>query len=95
MVGVDADQFFSAPDFADIWLTSIQKNMDVAVFNTIQNVLVLNSLGNQYNGTLANGGVGLAPVHDVPYPEGMEAELAQLEADIIAGTVDVTGGGDG
>ena len=94
MIGVDADQFFSAPDFADVWLTSIQKNMDVAVFNTIQNVLVLGSLGNQYNGTLANGGVGLAPVHDVPYPEGMEAELAQLEADIIAGTVSVSGGGD-
>ncbi len=91
LIGVDADQFFSAPEFASVWLTSIQKNMDVAVFNTINNVHTLGSLGNQFNGTLANGGVGLAPVHDVPWPDGLEDELAQLEADIIAGTVSVTG----
>ena len=90
MIGVDADQFFSAPDFADVWLTSIMKNMDVAVFNTINNVLTLGSLGNQYTGTLANGGVGLAPEHDVAYPAGIADALAQLEADIIAGTVSVT-----
>jgi hypothetical protein len=34
--------------------------------------------------------VGLAPEHDVPYPAGMADALAQLEADIIAGTVSVT-----
>ena len=89
MIGVDADQFFSAPDFADIWLVSIQKNMDVAVFNTINNVLSLGSLGNQFNGTLANGGVGISPEHDVAYPAGMADELAQLEADIISGSVSV------
>ncbi len=91
MIGVDADQFFSAPEFADVWLTSIQKNMDIAVFNTIQNVLVLDSLGNPFVGTLANGGVGLAPEHDVPYPEGLADELAQLQQDIIDGVVSVTG----
>ncbi len=94
MIGVDADQFFSAPEFADVWLTSIQKNMDVAVFNTIQNVLTIDALGNPYVGTLENGGVGLAPEHDVPYPDGLADELQQLLADIIAGNVSVTGPAD-
>ena len=91
MVGVDADQFFSAPDFADVWLVSIQKNMDVAVYNTINNIHTLGSLGNQFNGTLANGGVGVSPQHDVAWPDGLEAEIAALRQDIIDGVVSVTG----
>ena len=47
-----------------MWLTSVMKNMDVAVFNTIVNVLNLGSVGNAYLGTLTNAGVGLAPYHD-------------------------------
>ena len=90
MIGVDADQFFSAPECADVLLTSIQKNMDAAVFNTIQNVLVLGTLGNQYLGTLANGGVGLAPFHEFESVVGdLAAELVQLEAAIVAGEVAV------
>ncbi len=84
MIGVDADQFFSAPEFADVWLTSVQKNMDVAVFNTINNVLVLDSIGNPYVGTLANNGVGLAPAHDVAWPDGVADELATIQGEIVA-----------
>jgi len=93
MIGVDADQFLSAPDFAAVWLTSIKKNMDVAVFNTINNVLVLDSVGNDFIGTLANGGVGLAPYHDFEsaVPAELVAEVEQLQADIIAGTQGVRG----
>ncbi len=90
MIGVDADQFFSAPEFADVWLTSIQKNMDVAVFNTALNLKELGSLGNPFLGTLANGGVGLAEAHDVAWPDGLADELAGIEAAIIAGDLDVT-----
>jgi basic membrane protein A len=74
------------PDAASAFLTSVMKNMDVAVYNTVVNVLNLGVVGNAYLGTLSNGGVGLAPYHD---NEGLvSAELAaaieQLKADIIA-----------
>ena len=91
MVGVDADQFGIAPEFADVWLVSIQKNMDAAVFNTINNVLVLESIGNAFNGTLENGGVGLSSFHDLDSRVSQETkdELAVIEAGIIAaGSVD-------
>jgi len=91
MVGVDTDMFFSAPEFESILLTSILKNMDVSVFNTINNIIALGSLGNQYLGTIANGGVGLAPFHNFEATVGAElaGELAALEAGIADGTVSV------
>ncbi len=65
VIGVDADWYLTAPEFNAITLTSILKNMDVAVLNTITNVVNLGAVGNLYVGTLANGGVGLAPYHDL------------------------------
>ncbi len=38
VIGVDTDQFVSAPEYQDVWLTSVMKNMDVAVFNAIKAV---------------------------------------------------------
>ncbi|HLA66607.1 MAG TPA: BMP family ABC transporter substrate-binding protein [Acidimicrobiia bacterium] len=91
MIGVDADMFFSAPDLQDILLTSIQKKMDAAVLNTVSNVVVLGALGNEYFGTLSNGGVDIAPFHNFEsaVPAELAAELVQLKADIISGTVPV------
>jgi basic membrane protein A len=87
MVGVDADQFLTAPEFADVWLTSILKLIGPAVFTTVENLVEIGSVGNDFLGTLANGGVGLAPQHDIAWPDGIADELAQIEADIIAGTI--------
>jgi len=94
MIGVDADMFFSAPDLQDILLTSIQKKMDAAVLNTVSNVVVLGALGNEYFGTLSNGGVDIAPFHNFEsaVPAELAAELVALKADIIAGNVSVSGG---
>jgi basic membrane protein A len=68
-----------------VWLTSILKNMDVAVYNTIVNVLNLGSVGNAYLGTLTNDGVGLAPYHDneTLVPAELTAAIEQLRTDII------------
>jgi len=92
MIGVDADQYLSLPQFGELFLTSIQKHMDAAVFDTVNNVATLGALGDEYFGSLANGGVGLAPFHD---NEGLvdaelAAELEALEAAIIAGEVSTT-----
>jgi basic membrane protein A len=93
MIGVDADQYFIIDAYKQLYMTSVTKGMDVSVFNTIQNVLTLGALGNQYVGTLANGGVGLAPYHDFEskVPAELAAEVEALKAEIIAGNVSVSG----
>ncbi len=93
MIGVDTDQFVSAPEFGPVWLTSIEKKMDVAVFDTISNVQSVGDIGDAFNGTLENGGVAISPFHDFDgdVSQELKDELTQLEADIIAGTVSVTG----
>ena len=86
MIGVDTDQYVSAPEYADVWLTSIVKNMDVAVYNTAVNVQGIDALGNPFLGTLANDGVGISPYHDLAglVPAELDAAIAQLRADVVA-----------
>ena len=62
VVGVDRDQYDLAPDNM---LTSAMKNIDVAVANLVRDYVDGNyKSGEVINGTLANGGVGLAPTTD-------------------------------
>ena len=67
IVGVDNDWFFSASDYADIILTSVLKNMDVLTYGAIESVLDGSFEGGVTVGTLENGGVGLAPFHDMEF----------------------------
>ncbi|HNS01116.1 MAG TPA: BMP family ABC transporter substrate-binding protein, partial [Anaerolineae bacterium] len=91
MIGVDSDQYVSAPEFGDVFLSSVLKNMDAAVFDTIS-ALVDGSLtlGDNYLGTLANGGVGLASYHDFEdrVPAELTAQIEQVIQDIIDGKID-------
>jgi basic membrane protein A len=90
---VDSDSFVSAPEYKDVWLTSVMKNMDVAVFNAIKAVGDGTFKGGTFVGTLANEGVGLAPFHEYEskVPAGLQAELDQLKADIVSGKITVDG----
>ena len=92
IIGVDSDWFDSAAAYQDVTLTSVRKNMDAAVSDTISNHLDGNNLGTLYVGTLANGGVGIADFHnfDDDVPQSLKDELEQLRQDIIAGTVSTT-----
>jgi phosphonate transport system substrate-binding protein len=65
------------------------KLMDVTTFNAIQSAMDGTFAGGVTVGTLENGGVGLAPFHELDSMVSAElkAELDQLKADIIAGTV--------
>jgi len=91
IIGVDTDQYVSSPEFAEVWLSSVQKNMDKAVYDSI-GALVDGSLtlGDNYTGTLANGGVGLAPYHDFEskVPAELSAEIAAVTQGIIDGKID-------
>ena len=86
IVGVDNDWAVVNSDYADVILTSVLKNMDVTTLAAIQSVIDGTFAGGVTVGTLANGGVGLAPLTG-PVPDGLQAELDQVKADIIAGTI--------
>jgi len=91
LIGVDTDQFFSAPQFADLWLTSIEKRYDVVVEAVMRQVVDGTFAGGRYVGTLNNGGVSLAPFHDLDpsVPTLLRDELARVKAGIADGTISV------
>jgi basic membrane protein A len=86
---VDSDWFLTAPDYADITLTSIMKLMDVTTFEVIKAAKEGTFVGGSVVGNLANGGVALAPFHNLEgvVSDDLKAELETLKADIIAGTI--------
>ncbi len=87
IIGVDADWFLTNPDYADIILTSVLKNMDITTMAAIKSVQDGTFKGGVTVGTLENGGVGLAPFHDLEsvVSKDVVAELDAVKADIIAG----------
>lgn len=89
MIGVDTDWYVSAEAYKAIYLSSILKNMDVAVYDAIKAVVDKTFKGGTYLGTLKNNGVGLAGFHDFDskVPAALKAEIDQLKKDIIAGKV--------
>ena len=91
VIGVDTDWTVSASDYTSITLTSVMKNMDVAVFDAIKSVKDGKFQGGNYVGTLENNGVQIAPFHDFDskVPDALKTELTQLKADIISGKVSV------
>lgn len=91
IVGVDTDWTISSPEYTAITLTSVMKNMDVAVFEAIEEVVDGTFQGGVFVGTLENNGVGLAPFHDLAnmVPSEVQSELDQIRAGIIAGDIQV------
>lgn len=89
---MDADGYLSMPDYGASIITSVQKAMDVAVFEAIKADIEGTFSSEPYVGTLENGGVLLAPFHDFEsqLPEGLTDELEQVKADIISGTIEIT-----
>ncbi len=91
IIGVDSDWYLTAPDYASIELTSVMKNMDVTTFEAIQAVVEGTFAGGLVVGTLANGGVGLAPYHDLAslVSADLQAEIDAITQGIIDGTISV------
>ena len=89
IIGVDSDWYESAPDYKDIVITSVKKDIANAVYDTIETGANGDWDGTNYVGTLENGGVGLAPFHDFEdqLPDGLADELDQLQQDIIDGKI--------
>ena len=93
IIGVDSDQYESDTANQAVYLTSVLKNMDVTTFNAIKAVADGTFAGGVTVGTLANGGVGLAPYHEMDSmvsPE-LKEQMTALQAGIIDGSVSVKG----
>lgn len=88
---VDTDGCISAEEFCDLFLTSVLKNMDVAVFDTVQSVIDGTFKSGLYVGTLENDGVGIAEFHsfDSQIPQELKDKIEELRQGIISGSVSV------
>lgn len=89
MIGVDTDMVVSAPEYEDVLVTSVLKNMDKAVYNVTEQVKDGKFAGGVFVSTASNGGVGLAPYHkfEDQVPAELKAEIEALAKEIAAGTV--------
>lgn len=91
-IGVDTDQAVTLAEYAGALLTSSQKRIDVAVLATIEANAAGHRGGDDFVGTLANGGVALAPFHDLAaaISSDLAAGVTALEAKLVAGDVKVS-----
>ncbi|MFB9954598.1 BMP family lipoprotein [Cellulomonas denverensis] len=87
IVGVDADWFETSPDYSDIVLTSVMKEIGQAVFDTVSEAADGNFTSEPYVGTLENEGIGLAPFHDFDsvVPDEVKTAVEDLQQQIISG----------
>jgi len=89
IVGVDTDWTVSAAEYKDVTLTSVLKNMNVAVFDSIKAAKDGTFKGGVYVGTLANNGVGIASVAGAS--SETNSELDAIKAQLIDGSLTVDG----
>jgi phosphate/phosphite/phosphonate ABC transporter binding protein len=90
VIGVDADLTQTNPDAKDVYLTSVLKKIDIAVFEAVKR---MNDGtfegGTNFVSNLANGGVGLAPFYDyeADVPQEVKDALAVIEQGLIDGSI--------
>jgi len=92
LVGVDADQYLTAPAQGPLFLTSVQKLMDATVYDVIMASADGKFDATPYVGTLENGGVGIAPFHDFEskVSPDLQGELDAIAAKITSGEIVVS-----
>ncbi|HEX5367639.1 MAG TPA: BMP family ABC transporter substrate-binding protein [Acidimicrobiales bacterium] len=92
VIWVDTDGCVSVEESCDLFLTSVVKNMDVAVRDAIVAASEGRFEGGTNLGTLENDGVGIAPFHeheDDVSPE-LQDRLEELRRQIVAGEVETS-----
>jgi basic membrane protein A len=91
MIGVDADLTETETAAADLFLTSILKQISVAVEEVVMEASSGRLDTTPYVGTLENGGVGIAPFHDFKskVDGDLDAELVAVKEGIISGDIAV------
>ena len=89
MEWVDVDGCISAPQYCKYFITSVEKGIITAVKGAVLAAASGAFKGGNYLGTLANGGVTLAPFHDwdSKVPASLKAELQQISTGIQNGSI--------
>ncbi|HEY2688506.1 MAG TPA: BMP family ABC transporter substrate-binding protein [Streptosporangiaceae bacterium] len=89
MMWVDVDGCVLAAQYCKYFITSIDKGVQTAVNHAVTTAQAGTFKGGNYVGTLANGGVGLAPFHDFAskIPASVKTELDQIKTGIENGTI--------
>jgi len=93
IIWVDSDGYDSLPaEFRPVLLTSVKKNTGDAVVQIVGDSIAGKFDNKQYVGTLENGGVDIAPFHDLAskVSTALAGEVDQLRKDIISGKLVVT-----
>jgi basic membrane protein A len=93
VIWVDSDGYdVLGAEFRPVLLTSVLKNTGDAVVEIAKTALDGTFDNKQYVGTLENGGVDIAPYHDLASKVSPElaTEIDKLRADIISGAITVT-----
>lgn len=87
VIWVDTDGVESAPDYADVLLTSVMKGIAVAVEDAATTTAGGEFSSDPYIGTLENGGVDIAPYHefDDDMSDELKSEVEELRQQIIDG----------
>jgi len=88
-IGVDVDQFVSAPEYQDIMLSSVLKRIDNGVKAAIGAAVDGSFKGGVSVNNLKNEGTGLAEFHnfDSKVPADLKAALDQIKKDLIDGKI--------
>jgi basic membrane protein A len=89
MMWVDVDGCVSAPQYCKYFITSVEKGIVPAVKTAVLSAVGGTFKGGNYVGTLANGGVTLAPYHDFTskVPAALQSEIQQLKAGVENGSI--------
>jgi len=89
MEWVDVDGCVSAAQYCSYFITSVEKGIQVAVKGAVTSAAGGSFKGGNYIGTLANGGVSLAPYHDFDskVPAALKSEIKQITTGIENGSI--------
>ncbi len=89
VIWVDSDGALVNPEYADIILTSVMKEIGAAVEDAITTAEAGDFSSEPYVGTLENGGVDLAPFHDFEeqVPQELKDQLDKIREEIISGEI--------
>jgi len=91
MIWPNHDGCIAIPDFCDVILTTVEKDVEVLVDQAVRDAGEGTFAGGTYVGTLENGGVGLSPFHEFEedVPQELKDELQAITEQIIAGEITV------
>jgi len=89
VIWVDTDGCVSVPDDCDLFLTSVMKNMDVAVHDATVETAEGEFEGGLYTGTLENEGVDIAPFNEFEeqVPDEVKTAVDDLRQQIVDGEI--------